>query len=136
MNTVTLIGRLGRDPEIRMTRNGLAVASLSVATSYLDSNRQERADWHNVVIYGDDANEVAQLKKGDKVIVVGQSRTRSWEDQQGQKRYVTEIVVSGINAAIGPALHAKSRQQAEQPATNQQTPTDNTYDDLNDEIPF
>ncbi len=99
VNKVILIGRLGRDPEIRYTSGGQAVANFSVATdeSYKDRNgeRQKRTEWHRIVIWGKQA-EVAQkyLKKGTEVYFEGRLQTREWQDKEGQKRTTTEIVVT------------------------------------------
>jgi len=98
VNKVILIGNLGQDPEVRTTSNGQMVATLSIATSESfngrDGNRQERTEWHRVVVWAKLA-ELAQryLSKGRKVFIEGRIQTRSWDDtQSGQKRYSTEIV--------------------------------------------
>ena len=96
VNKVILIGNLGRDPEIRYTRDGTAVANLNIATSesWLDANgqRQERTEWHRVVAWGKLA-EISKeyLMKGRQVYVEGRLQTRSWDDKQGNKRYTTEV---------------------------------------------
>lgn len=99
VNKVILIGNLGSDPEVRYTPDGVPVANFSLATteSWNDRNtgeRQERTEWHRLVLWRRQA-EVAQqyLKKGSKIYVEGKLQTRSWDDQSGQKRYTTEIVV-------------------------------------------
>ncbi len=106
VNKVILIGNLGNDPDVRVTPSGNSVANLSVATSesWVDRNtnqRQERTEWHRVVIFGKLA-EIAQqyLKKGSKVYLEGKLQTRKWQDQQGQDRYTTEIVVDGFNGQM------------------------------------
>lgn len=98
VNKVIIIGNLGQDPEVRTTSNGQMVATLSIATSESyngrDGNRQERTEWHRVVVWAKLA-ELAQryLSKGRKVFIEGRIQTRSWDDaQSGQKRYSTEIV--------------------------------------------
>ena len=96
VNKVILIGNLGRDPEIRYTRDGTAVANLNVATSdsWKDSEgqRQERTEWHRVVAW-DKLAEIAKeyLAKGKQVYIEGRLQTRSWEDKDGHKRYTTEV---------------------------------------------
>lgn len=101
LNKVILVGNLGRDPEVRATQSGDKVANLSIATSERwrdrEGNNQERTEWHRVVIFGKVA-EVAEryLKKGAKVLIEGQLQTRKWQDQSGQDRYSTEVVVSGF----------------------------------------
>ncbi|WP_330926645.1 single-stranded DNA-binding protein [Candidatus Sororendozoicomonas aggregata] len=106
VNKVTLIGNLGNDPDVRFTPNGSAVANLSVATgeSWKDRNTgqlQEKTEWHRVVIFGKLA-EIAQqyLRKGAKVYLEGKLQTRKWQDQQGQDRYTTEIVVDGFGGQL------------------------------------
>ncbi len=98
LNKVQLIGNLGRDPEMRSLPSGQAVAEFSIATSRRykdrDGNPQEETEWHNIVVFGRQAEIANQyLRKGRQVYVEGRLRTRSWDDQQsGQKRYKTEIV--------------------------------------------
>ena len=106
VNKVILIGNLGNDPDVRFTPNGSAVANLSVATSesWKDRNtgqQQEKTEWHRVVIFGKLA-EIAQqfLRKGSKVYLEGKLQTRKWQDQQGQDRYTTEIVVDGFSGQL------------------------------------
>jgi single-strand DNA-binding protein len=101
VNKVILIGRLGQDPEVRMTPNGQAVCSLRLATSESwtkDGNKEERTEWHRIVVWGRQAELAGKyLKKGRSCFVEGKLQTRSWDDQQsGQKRYSTEIVASNI----------------------------------------
>ncbi len=101
VNKVILIGNLGRDPEIRTMQSGDKVANLSVATSETWNDRQtgerrERTEWHRVVIFGRVAEVAEQyLRKGSKVYVEGSLQTRKWQDQSGQDRYSTEVVLSG-----------------------------------------
>ncbi|MCP4328063.1 MAG: single-stranded DNA-binding protein [Alphaproteobacteria bacterium] len=100
VNKVILVGNLGRDPEIRSTQSGQKVANLSVATSeqWRDKStgeRRERTEWHRVVIFNDNLCDVVEkyLRKGMKVYLEGQLQTRKWQDQSGQDRYTTEIVL-------------------------------------------
>ena len=100
LNKVTLIGNLGRDPEIRRMNSGESVATLRIATSetWKDKStgeRRERTEWHSVVIFNEPLVRVVEnyLRKGSKVYVEGQLQTRKWTDQQGQERYTTEIVL-------------------------------------------
>ncbi|MBF0353200.1 MAG: single-stranded DNA-binding protein [SAR324 cluster bacterium] len=101
LNKVMLIGRLGKDPEIRYTPSGSAVANFSIATtdSWKDKQgqKQEKTEWHNIVAW-DRLADLAQnyLKKGSQLYVEGRLQTRSWEDQQGQKKYTTEIIANTI----------------------------------------
>ncbi len=100
VNKVILVGNLGRDPEIRSMQNGGRVANLSIATSetWKDRNsgeRRERTEWHRVVVFNENIVRVCEsyLKKGSKVYLEGQIETRKWQDQGGQERYTTEIVL-------------------------------------------
>jgi len=100
VNKVILVGRLGQEPEIRSTTSGQQVCTLSIATSETwtkDGNKEERTEWHRVVLWGRQA-EIAHkyLKKGRLVYIEGKLQTRSWQDQQGQKRYTTEIVANNM----------------------------------------
>jgi single-strand DNA-binding protein len=99
VNKVILLGRLGRDPEVRNFQNGGRVVNLRLATSerYKDreGNPQERTEWHSVAIFNERLGEVAEkyLRKGSEVYIEGQLETRKWQDQSGQDRYTTEIVL-------------------------------------------
>ena len=101
VNKAILIGNLGSDPEVKYTPSGVPVANVSLATneSWTDRNgeRQERTEWHRLVFWRKLAEIVGQyLRKGSKVYVEGRIETRSWDDQSGQKRYTTEIVVNDM----------------------------------------
>jgi single-strand DNA-binding protein len=101
VNKVILIGNLGRDPEVRFTSNGRAVARFSVATSEVwkdaEGNRQERTEWHNIVVWGKQGETCAQyLAKGRQVYVEGSIRNSSYDDKSGNKRYVTEIIAQRV----------------------------------------
>jgi len=107
VNKVILIGNLGADPEIRRTNDGRPIANLRVATSesWRDKNtgeRRERTEWHRVVIFNEGLCRIAEqyLKKGSKVYLEGQLQTRKWEDQSGQERYSTEVVLQGFNSQL------------------------------------
>ena len=107
LNKVMLIGNLGADPEIRSFQNGGKVANLRIATSesWKDRNtgeRQERTEWHSVAIFSEGLVDVVEryLKKGSKVYIEGQLQTRKWQDQQGNDRYSTEVVIRGFNGSL------------------------------------
>jgi len=107
LNKVMLIGNLGADPEIRSFQNGGKVANLRIATSesWKDKNtgeRQERTEWHNVAIFSEGLVGVVEryLRKGSKVYIEGQLQTRKWQDQQGQDKYTTEVVIRGMNGVL------------------------------------
>jgi single-strand DNA-binding protein len=101
LNRVILLGNLGADPELRMTNGGTAVLNLRMATSesYLDRNkqRQERTEWHRVVIWGKRAEALGKIPtKGDRILIEGSLRTSSYEDRDGNKKYTTEIVANNV----------------------------------------
>lgn len=107
VNKVILIGNLGRDPEIRTFQNGGKVANLRIATSeqWKDRNtgeRRERTEWHSVAIMSEGLVNVVErfLKKGSKVYVEGQLETRKWQDQSGQDRYTTEVVIRNFGGTL------------------------------------
>ena len=108
VNRVTLIGNLGRDPELRSTAGGTSVATFSVATSERwndkDGNQQERTEWHNVVAWGRQAEVCSQyLRKGSGVYIEGRLQTRSWEDKDGNKRKTTEVVALQLQMLGAPS---------------------------------
>lgn len=101
VNKVILIGNLGRDPEVRFTANGRSVVRFPIATSEVwndaEGHRQERTEWHNIIVWGKQGETCAQyLAKGRQVFVEGSIRTRSFDDRNGNKRYVTEIVAQRV----------------------------------------
>jgi single-strand DNA-binding protein len=107
VNKVILVGNLGADPDIRRTQDGRPICNLSIATSenWKDRNtgeRRERTEWHRVVIFNEGLCRVAEnyLRKGSKVYVEGQLQTRKWQDQSGQDRYSTEVVLQGFNSTL------------------------------------
>ena len=107
VNKVILVGNLGADPEVRTTQDGRPIVNLRIATSenWRDRNsgeRRERTEWHRVVIFSEGLAKVAEqyLRKGSKVYLEGQLQTRKWQDQSGQDRYSTEIVLQGFNSTL------------------------------------
>jgi single-strand DNA-binding protein len=107
LNKVMLIGNLGADPEIRSFQNGGKVANLRIATSESWKDRQtgerkEKTEWHTVAIFSEGLVSVVEryLKKGSKVFVEGKLQTRKWQDQNGQDRYSTEIVIQGLGGTL------------------------------------
>lgn len=107
VNKVILIGNLGRDPEVRTFQNGGKVCNLRIATSetWKDRNtgeRKERTEWHSVAIFQEGLVRVAEqyLRKGSKVYIEGQLQTRKWQDQSGQDRYSTEVVLQGYGGTL------------------------------------
>src|SRR5262245_1532291 len=107
VNKVILIGNLGRDPELRYTQSGQAVANFTLATSERFANKsgeqQERTEWHRIVAWGKTGELCAQyLSKGRSVYIEGRLQTREWEDKEGQKRSTTEIVAQNVTFLGGP----------------------------------
>ena len=107
VNKVILVGNLGADPEARSLNNGGEVVNMRVATSESwndkqSGQRQERTEWHNVVIFNENLGRVAKnyLRKGSKVYLEGQLQTRKWQDQSGADRYSTEVVLRNFNSAL------------------------------------
>ena len=106
VNKVILVGNLGADPEARSLNNGGEVVNMRVATSEQwkdrDGNRQERTEWHNVVIFNENLGRVAKsyLRKGSKVYLEGQIQTRKWTDQSGNDRYSTEVVLQRFRGEL------------------------------------
>ena len=145
LNKVLLIGRLGADPEIKQMSNGKNVARLSLATSdsWKDKNtgeKKEKTEWHRVVIFNEGLVNIVQqyLKKGAQIYIEGQLTTRKWKDEQsGQDKYSTEIILQGynstlkmLNTRISNDLSGKSSE-----AISNENPSA-PLNDLDDEIPF
>jgi single-strand DNA-binding protein len=159
VNKVILIGNLGRDPEIRRTQDGRPIANFTVATSetWRDKStgeRKERTEWHRVVIFNENLCRIAEqyLKKGSKVYLEGQLQTRKWQDQSGQDKYTTEVVLQ-FNAQLTMLDRAGDRGDrgelggddsagefgASGPSTREKKPAlagAGGRGDMNDEIPF
>lgn len=126
VNKVVLVGNLGKDPEMRYTQNGGAVANFSIATTESWKNKQSgeyenKSEWHNIVVFGKFGEMVGQyLKKGAKVYVEGKLQTNKWQGQDGQDRYKTEIIASDIQM-----LDARNQGQGQnQPFQSQSTQAD------------
>lgn len=141
VNKVIIIGRLGNDPEIKTVSGGNTVARLSIATSenWTDRNgqKQERTEWHRIVVWGKLAELCGKyLSKGRQVYIEGRLQTRSWEDQQGQKKYTTEIVantVQFLGAGSGAAAGSSANQDSD--FGSQDFGAEPSFDSA-DEIPF
>ena len=107
VNKVILVGNVGADPEIRRTQDGRPIANLRIATSetWRDRNsgeRREKTEWHTVVVFNEGLCKVVEqyVKKGAKLYIEGQLQTRKWQDQQGQDRYSTEVVLQGFGSTL------------------------------------
>ncbi len=139
VNKVILVGNLGKDPEIRHLENGTAVANFTIATSesYKDKSgaRVDQTEWHNIVVWRKLA-EIAEsyLKKGSQVYLEGKLRTRSWEDQQGNKRYTTEVVADTFTM-LGKKEVAQNPQNTLDSLNNSDTSQQNKIEE-EDDLPF
>jgi single-strand DNA-binding protein len=152
VNKVILIGNLGKDPELKHTSGGTAVAELALATSSNFKDKegkwQERTEWHRIVLW-ERLAEVAEkyLKKGRSVYIEGRLQTRSWEDKQGQKRYTTEVVASelvllgggrgGEDGGSGGKSSSRGSDFDQSGSSEfESTPTRSTTEITDDDIPF
>ena len=143
LNKVLLIGRLGADPEIKQMVNGKSVARLSLATSqnWKDKNtgeKKEKTEWHRVVVFNEGLVNVVQqyLKKGAQVYIEGQISTRKWKDEQsGQDKFSTEIIIQGYNSSL-TMLGTSKNSALSQSQNNQPLDDNNQSQDLDDDIPF
>lgn len=148
INKVILIGNLGADPEIRATKDGRPIANLSVATSesWKDKNtgeRKEKTEWHRVVIFNEGLTKIAEqyLRKGSKVYLEGQLQTRKWQDQNGQDKYTTEVVLQGYGGNLTMLDSRQGGGDSFQPASPAAAAVEDmgggaSSPDMNDEIPF
>ena len=148
LNKVLLIGRLGADPEIKQMVNGKNVARLSLATSqsWKDKNtgeKKEKTEWHRIVVFNEGLVNVVQqyLKKGAQVYIEGQLSTRKWKDEQsGQDKYSTEIIIQGYNSSLtmlgGGGRGIQNDNSSETISKNSDEASQIEQNDLDDEIPF
>lgn len=150
LNQVSLIGRLGKDPEIRHTQGGKAIANFSLATSETwrdkSGEKQERTEWHNIVVFNEGLAGVVEkyLTKGSQCFVQGQLRTRKWEDKEGATRYTTEVVLDAFNGTLrllggkpeGSPEKGEAKQTTSQKATAKPKATAREEEILDDEVPF
>jgi len=151
INKVILVGNLGAKPEVKYASNGNAISNLSVATSesWTDKStgqKQEKTEWHRVSLFGKLAEIAGQyLDKGSKVYVEGKLQTRKWQDQSGQDRYTTEVVVSGVNGTL-QMLDRRDSINSKEPTQSSPTPPESSQsaptitpvakDEFEDDIPF
>jgi len=143
VNKVILVGNLGKDPEIRYTSNSIPVASFPIATTeyYKDKNgnRQEITEWHNIVAWRGLA-ELSEkyLKKGKQLYVEGKLRTRSWDDKDGNKKYMTEVIADNfvlLGKKEGDTGGESAQPKEAQPAGMEQAPTPDQIP-IDDDLPF
>ncbi len=155
VNKVILVGNVGQDPEVRQFQNGGQVCSFSLATSenWKDKNtgeRREKTEWHRISVFSEGLIRVVQsyVKKGSKLYIEGQLETRKWQDQNGQDRYSTEVVLRGFGATLtmldsrnsgGGGYSQESvayGNQGQGGARQMDGPAQNFSQDFDDEIPF
>lgn len=151
VNKVILIGNLGADPEVRHTQDGRPIVNLRVATSEnwrdkATGERREKTEWHRVVIFSEGLAKIAQqyLKKGSKIYLEGALQTRKWQDQAGQDRYSTEVVLQGFNSALtmldgrgeGGGASAGGNEGGFVPSSGGGAKGGNFNEGIDDEIPF
>ena len=148
INKVILVGNLGAKPEVKYASNGNAISNLSVATSesWTDKStgqKQERTEWHRVSLFGKLAEIAGQyLDKGSKVYVEGKLQTRKWQDQNGQDRYTTEVVVSGFNGTLqmldrrDDSSSSVSSEDVTEKSKTEPSITPVSKDEFEDDIPF
>ena len=143
VNKVILIGNLGKDPDVRHLENGATVANFPIATSenYKDRKTGEKVsqtEWHNIVVWRGLADITERyLKKGDKVYIEGKLRTRSWQDQDGNTKYTTEVVLQGFNSTF-KMLDGRNTNSIENnfDQNNSISDSGNFDADIDDDIPF
>ncbi|RVG88712.1 single-stranded DNA-binding protein [Sinorhizobium meliloti] len=151
VNKVILIGNVGADPEIRRTQSGTPIANLRIATSetWRDKNsgeRKEKTEWHTVVCFNEGLCKVVEqyVKKGSKVYIEGSLQTRKWQDQSGNDRYSTEVVLQGFGATLtmldAPSGEGKPQRREAEPQSghdHQDGAKGGSYmRELDDDIPF
>ena len=148
VNKVLLLGRLGSDPEIRVSQDGTKIARFSIATSesWKDKNtneKKEKTEWHRIVIFSNGLADVVEkfVKKGSLVYVEGQIRTRKYTDQAGLEKYTTEIVLQGYNSQLTMLDNKNDNQAISSPNIENSTPSETNDNSLNsfdieDEVPF
>ena len=135
MNKVILAGRLGRDPEVRYTETGTAVANMSLATTETWKNKngeqQEKTEWHRIVVFGNTAEFAKEyLRKGTMLAVDGQLRTRKWEDRDGTTKYTTEVLARQLTPLSSQKKQSKSKEEP------QSMPFDEGEEEGEEDIPF
>jgi len=139
VNRVTILGTLGRDPEVKSFQTGDRIAELSVATSERwtskDGEKKEKTEWHKVVIRNENLVRVAEnyLSKGSKVYIEGQLQNREWTDKDGTKRYATEIVIGKFKGELVLLSEGKEREARQE---SQKAIKRSFANDLEDDIPF
>ncbi len=147
VNKVILVGNLGKDPEVRMTQEGMKIVNLTLATSeqWKDKStqeRKERTEWHRVVIFNEHLADVADkyLRKGAKIYIEGQLQTRKWTDQEGKERYTTEVIIPRFRGEL--TMLDSRGQGADNETASFEAPKNSAREEpaslgeIDDEIPF
>lgn len=153
MNRVTLVGNVGKDPESKSFGNGGKVVNLSIATSETwkdktTGEKKEKTEWHNVAIFQDGLTGIVEqyVRKGSKILIEGKLQTRKWQDQSGNDRYATEVVLQGPDARIlllgdksggGDNARGSTRDESSsRSAAGKSNQSGGFGDDLDDDVPF
>lgn len=153
VNKVTILGNLGRDPEVRYTPSNMAIATVNIATTYKAKDKEPETEWHRVVFFGRTAEVVGEyLKKGSSVYVEGRLRTQKWTDKSGAERYTTEIVAESMQMLggkssgggsesydmppAGASRPSSAPSASQNAAPSRPRPAAAPMDDLDDDIPF
>lgn len=139
LNKVQLIGNVGRDPEIRHTKDGNPIANMSIATSDTwkdkQGQKQEKTEWHRIVVFGKLAEIIQKyVNKGDKLFIEGKLQTKKWTDKNGQDRYTTEVVLDGFGGQL--IMLGSKGGGNQQPQQNDQSPPQQEHQGVDDDIPF
>ena len=152
VNKVILLGRLGKDPDIRSMQNGKKVANFGIATSKRWTDREtqekkEKTSWHNIVVFNEGLVGIIEqyVKKGSQIYIEGELQTRKWQDQEGKDRYTTEVILQGYNCNL-TLLDSRGNQNIENNSNSNQTEelknnssnseTTNDSDENEEDIPF
>lgn len=141
INKVTLIGNVGKDPEIRTTQDGKEIASITLATSEswkdkMSGERKEKTEWHRIVVFADGLVNIIKnyVKKGSKLYIEGSLQTRKWVDNSGVERYTTEIALQGFGAVL---LMLDNRNNSDNHSNNSLSSSSSfNAEEIDDEIPF
>lgn len=146
VNKAIILGRLGKDPEARSTQGGQRIVTMSIATEETwrdkqSGERRKKTEWHRVVCFNEKLAEIIEkyVRKGDAVYIEGQIATREWQDQQGQKRHTTEIVLPRFGGALTMVASAAPREggaQDQRSSAPRQQSAGRPAADLDDDIPF
>ena len=143
INKVTLVGNVGRDPEIRTTQDGKEIATITLATSEswkdrVSGERKERTEWHKIVVFADGLVNIIKnyVKKGSKLYVEGALQTRKWVDNAGVERYTTEIMLQNFNSTLLMLDNNRSGGGSDNHSDTSSASNHFNAEEIDDEIPF